>query len=267
MGAGPSSFTSGAQLTSSILGGAAGVASGIAALTGTTAVTALGLGVATAPATLGISAAIAGLVAVFSSLFHGADPRQVGSSQIEQAIEAAADNLYALAKNGMIYVAEAVVGMETLLAQGQQNEQSWGGQAGSRGYTNLTNVINAEIAAVKLLSDNVTQEIDLQKAQAWYVQKGPAGTWYDVSIDAANQLTDSFLQALPARSLAGMVKSTAATVVQGSSTLFQQIGNLLGEPLAAAPVAAAGQPASALSPALAISGLALGFLLLRRFLL
>lgn len=253
-------FTTGAQLTSSILGGAAGTAAGIAAMTGTATAAGLGLGLATAPATLGVGAAVAGLVALFSRLFTGADPRQVPASQIEQAIEAAADNLYAVCKMGMISITEAVSGMQALLQKGVATLQSSGlGMAAQNGIDNLVKVVNAEIAVTQQLNSSATAPIDLEKAHSVYIRQ-QAG-WYPQSVDAATQLTDQYLQGLPTR-----FSDAVNMVTNAGGSLVQSLGSILGIGESAA--SATSQPAASgkTSPALIIGGLGLGFFVLRRIL-
>lgn len=161
-------------------------------------------------ATLGISAVIAGVVAVVLSLFKGANPLQVPAAKIEQAFEAAADNLFALVvKASMITPAQAVAAMHLLInAADNQEIQANLGVAAQKAITNLTTVINNEIAAVPGVHAT-TRTINVVQAHSFYVQPNTAG-WYPDSITAAAKMTDQLLAAFQS---SGPVPASAPVAV------------------------------------------------------
>jgi hypothetical protein len=156
-----------------------------------------------------------GVLTTVTALFKGANPLQVPAAQAEQIYEAAADNAYAVCKAGMVSVADAVAAMQNFLSQGISDIQGRGiGTAGQKGIANMTSVINAEIAAVQKLPAAATKALDLNVARSLYVS---AGGWYPASLQAAGQLTDSWLASLGG-SIAGAASSVASVLgVSGSS--------------------------------------------------
>lgn len=152
---------------------------------------------ATGPAAPFVAAA-AGLVAIFTSVFKGANPLQVDASEIEQIYEALADDVYAVHKLGMISQSDAVSAMQSLITAGQKAESEYSGQLGDpagNGAANLTAVIQAEISAVEQVPDPESlTPIDISQAHAVYV--GGTGKWYPSSISAANTMMDAFLTEL-----------------------------------------------------------------------
>ena len=167
-----------------------------------------------------LAAGPVGLVAtpimmLLGKIFHGADPRQVPASQIQQAFEAASKNLHYVAKAGMISREEAVAGMRFFLPKGdeyfKQNEKALG-KAGTAGKAGMHKTIEAEIAATqRLVATTRTRSVDLAKAHMVYVgansqgqitaagglQDGRPGHWYVESLQAAGRLVDSYLASLP----------------------------------------------------------------------
>lgn len=164
----------------------------------------------TGPAAAALLVIAPGL-SLIGKIFHGADPRQVPASKIEQAFEAAAKNLYALAKAGMITVEQALTGMQSFLQTGLGYYTQMSGQlgkAGEAGKVTLAQKINEQISKTSILPATTAVPLDLAKAHALYIQKQPG--WYDESVDAATQLTDQYLQSLPVPST-----KTAATKLVG----------------------------------------------------
>lgn len=167
---------------------------------------------ATGPAAPFVAAAGA-LTELFGAIFHGANPLQVPAARAEQIYEAAADNAYAVAKAGMVTPAQAIAAQQQFLQMGIADLQSRNiGVAAQNSIKNMTKVINDEIAVTQKLPSKITQQLDLTKARALY--KGGAG-WYADSIQAATQLTDSWLQSLGARLGGAGGTATVATSPSG----------------------------------------------------
>jgi phosphoribosylformylglycinamidine (FGAM) synthase PurS component len=171
-------------------------------------------------------AAVAGIVAVASQIaamvFHGANPLQVPAAQGEQIFEIWADNLYAVAKAGMLDPAAAAAAMGQLISMGTQYIASLNvGKAGQAGIANMTKVINAEISAVQSLPAGATKPIDLTAARALYTR---GGGWYPESVTKAAQYTDAFLQSAAAQQqaqLSSLGTQVSSAVTQGKAVLAE----------------------------------------------
>jgi hypothetical protein len=246
-----------------LAGATLGAAAGYAGITGTTGGATAILG-STGAATLGITAAIAGIIVIMSQFLKGADPLQVPAAKLEQVFEAAADNLYSLAKAGFISKAEAVTGIQAFIQAAVQFEQQYAQQTGhpapfGAAIKNVTSVNNAEIQAVVGLPDIaiITGPINFTAAKAAYYttvlrntgQVG-AGHWYPESIDAAEKVTAEYLQSLDrtvvnsvsnALGGVGSVVETAANSVGG--VIQSLISSLTGTPAVA--TSATGAPVQA----------------------
>jgi len=146
---------------------------------------------------------------LLGKIFHGADPRQVPASQVEQAFEAASNNLNYVAKAGMLSREEAVAGMRIFLQKGdefyKENEKALG-KAGTAGKANMRKTIEAEIAGLRDVATTRTRSLDLVAAQTLYEKPGKAG-WYKESLGAAGRLADSYLASLP---ISPVEKATSA---------------------------------------------------------
>jgi hypothetical protein len=162
-------------------------------------------GSAATVAAIGSAATIVGLVAtpvliLLAKIFHGADPRQVPASQIEQAFEAGANNLYAVGKAGMISRDEAIAGMRAFLKKGEEFYKLPDivlGKAEEKGLANMRVVIGKEIAAAERdLAVTRARLLDVKAARPLYVKFAP-GRWYRESVDAAAKLADAYLASLP----------------------------------------------------------------------
>jgi hypothetical protein len=137
---------------------------------------------------------VGAIVAVGALIFHilggGCGQTCVDASKVEQVFEAASDNLYLIARAGMMGAAAAVAGQTHFLQTGMTAMQRLQSGAAAVGFINLEKVIGAEIAATKLLPAQATKPLTLPAARALYV--GGAG-WYADSIQLASQLTDQFV--------------------------------------------------------------------------
>jgi hypothetical protein len=155
-----------------------------------------------------ISKGILAVAAAISKIFSQADPRQVPAAQIEQAFEAAANNLCYVAQAGMITKAQAVAGMQQFLQAGIEYEGKANlGNAAVKGAANMTKVINDEIKALQALPPIASTPLDLAKARSLY-QSGSG--WYAASLQTATQLTDAYLTAIPTGLGAGIGDAASA---------------------------------------------------------
>lgn len=178
----------------------------------------------------------------------------IDASLVEQIPEAAADNLYKLCQMGMISVEEAVYGMQILIQYGQQHEAALGQPHSVAGSKNLTQVINNELAAAKQLPDQITRPIDMLAARAAYIQPGTHG-WYDASVAAAAQWTDSYLQGLA--SIPGRL-TTGPAGPEASGSAASLVSGMVETLKAGAQNIEAAVKTSGLSPALVLALAALG---------
>jgi len=137
-----------------------------------------------------VGAVIAVAALLWSILGGGCGEACIDASKVEQVYEAVADNLFLIARAGMIASAEAVLMMEHFREVGRETEDRLGTTASHMGFINLSKVIDAEVAAAKLLSNTPTVPLTLAAARALYV--GGAG-WYPDSIALASRLTDQFV--------------------------------------------------------------------------
>lgn len=182
----------------------------------------LGAGAVAALAAGPVGLVAAPVMILLGKIFHGADPRQVPASQIEQAFEAASNNLHYVAKAGMLSRDEAVAGMRVFLQKGdefyKENEKALG-KAGEKGKANMHKVIEAEIAVTQqLVATARTRSLDLVAAQALYEKPGKAG-WYKESLEAAARLVDSYLTSLP------------ISAVEKAASVVGRVASLLTAPL------------------------------------
>jgi hypothetical protein len=182
-------------------------ASGGRGVSGTTAVIAeVGTGATIVAGIVGgpvAAAAVSKLVKAAEMIFHGADPSQVPASIIEQAYEAAADNLYYLFIKAHMLTRDICIQGINALGQGCQQAEQTAAQAGTvssqalrRALANAGSVIAAEASGAAAEADAATtQVVDLAKARTYYtqLQKG----WYATAISNANALTDAFVSNLP----------------------------------------------------------------------
>ena len=191
--------------------------------TGAAGAATAGAAAGTTAASVGLASTIVGLAAVpvlllLGKLFHGADPRQVPASKIQQVFEAAAHNLLAVGRAGMISRAEVVDGARLFARKGLEFYNSPDvvlGQAEERGRARMQVNINEVIIAAQggavpaPASDDYLQPapggpvaesragpLDLAAARRVYIPVSKAG-WYRESLEAATNLTDSYLAELP----------------------------------------------------------------------
>lgn len=142
-------------------------------------------------------------------IFGGPDPNNVPASQLEQAIEAAADNIQALYRAGLITNSQRLQGQQALLYQGQQAFQSIISRGGdvkpfANGLQNMTRVVS-NVMAANQPQTATGQTLSVATAQQYY-KSGPG--WYPGSTLKAAQLTDAFVQDItsnPLTQLGGVV--------------------------------------------------------------
>jgi hypothetical protein len=177
-----------------------------------------------APATLGITAAVAGVIALVALLLKGANPLQRASSAVEQSFVRAAQNLRQLLTAGMITRAQALAGFKIFLAAGIQALQNLPSQvppsaranaakAVAKGLPHISFIFNSYIipeadptvhlAEGMVGGDVATMPIDFDKAHALYAaglapggRFGPPSGWEPGTIDAGQKIADHYLQTL-----------------------------------------------------------------------
>jgi hypothetical protein len=151
---------------------------------------------AAGPVGIAIVAGVA-LAALFAHfLGGGCGAPCIDAAKAEQIYEAAADNLYNVAKAGLLGKADAIKGMQQLISMGQKHESNWTTEQARNGSADLTRVISAEITAAGSLPTAATHPLTLAAARTHYV--GGQG-WYPDALSAAAQLTDTFLEQLGAK--------------------------------------------------------------------
>jgi len=198
-----------------LLFGTPGIIAGAQAGTGL-----LGIGLTSGMALplIGIGVAIAALIL---QLFHGADPREEPAAQMEQIFEAAADNLYALQKAGILTAAQSVAAMQELITAGQNLETQYSGQLGpwaAKAAANLTSVIQAEFAAAEALPATVgVVSPTLAIAQRYYLKPGLKG-WYAASLTQAGKITDQFVTTFISQDQAAAASNPVTTALSSLTT-------------------------------------------------
>jgi hypothetical protein len=161
-----------------------------------------------------VGSAIAKAIGVLGSIFKGADPTQVVTSEIEQVYEICADYICRLGGVGTpnadnfggvlnmlpaSLVAQALSALIQGATQAELKALAIGKasqQAVNRGITNLTMVIQAELSGYQhYRPEEPNVPVSIAAAHTTYLQ-APGG-WYRNSVTIAGQLCDAFLAQLP----------------------------------------------------------------------
>jgi hypothetical protein len=174
----------------SALGGTAGAAGAAGGAAGGGGLLSSIGALATNPFTIGIAALLGGGLLAKDLFFKGANPNQVPAAQTEQPYEAAGDDIYRMAKAGMITPQQATQYLQQLQTQGQSAEQALVpkiGDVATKGSQNLTNVINNLVSSLGKLPATQAQPLNLQSMQSQFIQPNQAG-WYPGTGTQAMQL-------------------------------------------------------------------------------
>lgn len=198
------------SLTSTAAGAAAMLP---AAAVGGTLFTIAGVAL-TVPVIGGIIAGVATLMAVLH-VGEGCGEPCIDAAKGEQLFEAAADNIYAIAKAGMLPSSSAVAAMQWILTQAQQSMASIGTKQAQDGLAHATKVITAEIAAAQDLPDRQSAPLDPKKIQVLYLTP-PMHGWYDDALASAEVLAGNAIAQLPA------VSAVMSAGSPGTSSLAQE---------------------------------------------
>jgi hypothetical protein len=129
------------------------------------------------------------------------------AAKAEQIYEAAADNMRACYVAGMMTAGQFQAICQALIQSGQQHLATFGTKQAQAGSANLTNVITAEMNALSGAPATLIP-VNLAAAHSLYVS---GGGWYPDSLAAAAQLSDSYLQSLPAPAT-----STTGSIIGGT---------------------------------------------------
>lgn len=181
-----------------------------------------------------VGSVVSAIVSIVKLFFHGANPNQVYSAQLEQVAESASLNIQALVKAGYIDVQTGVVITQTILNEAigsMTNLQAKIGNLG--GMANMTKTINAIILTTQSLPVIPLVPFTPQQAQALFLQPGTPGWGYPQSLTQGQQLTEQILEnyVQPSQSVAGgLVEATPATIASNtvSSALTGNFSNLEG---------------------------------------
>ena len=177
------------------------------------------------------------IAATMSRLFgFGANPQQVPASQLEQSIEAAADNVHRMYIHGLITLQQKQQGITALLQLGTQQFQQYITRAQQTGDSNTYKAFTAGLQNMtKVVTDvartNPTptpsgETLSVQSASKYYVTTAE-GKWYPGSVDRAAQLANSLIQ--------DWQSSVTAQIGGIAGTIGDEVLSLFG---------AAGQPAA-----------------------
>lgn len=169
-----------------------------------------------------VGAAIAAAAGIASALGvgQGCGSACTNAAQQEQVYEAAADNLFNVAKAGLISGQDAAALMQQLIQMAQLAEASQGTKQSSSGASNAASVIQAEMSSA-LQFGAATQPFSLAAAQAAFMPVNTSG-WYPQSLAAASQLAAQILQSYASSlastsSLTGTSTAAAGPQVVGST--------------------------------------------------
>jgi hypothetical protein len=148
-----------------------------------------------------ISKGVLAIVAGLSSLFHigqGCGQACVIGSQAEQVYEAAADNILAVAKAGMLTSDQAVQAMQWIQQQGDaaMSQLAQTDSKAKAGLENMDKVIAAEIVDAQTLPNTQTTPLDPSKMQALFLSPGTKG-WYSDSLASAQTIAAEAISQLP----------------------------------------------------------------------
>jgi hypothetical protein len=188
---------------------------------------ALAAGTAALAAT-GIGAAVALVALLATFIGKGCGQACIESSQAEQIYEVAAEDLWAVAKLGMLSQSDFTQAIQILLQGGTQHMQSLEASdpKAKAGLANMTKAIQAEGNA-SLLPATATHPIDLTQAQAVFIAPNTPG-WYPGSIAAGNQAALTYLQNLQTQkasqtSVVAVSPSTGTVAILGQSFSMTEV--------------------------------------------
>jgi hypothetical protein len=165
----------------------------------------------TATAAIPIVGAIVAIGALIASLIGGGCGNAcIESAKAEQIYEVACEDIHAAAQMGMIGQSDYDAIIQAIVQGGQQHLaqlQQQGDKQAANGAKNLTKSTAGEVSYGAQLPASATTPIDLNKAQAAFVQ--PVTGWYPDSVAAGNQLALQSLQQL--QSTSSVVSSASGT--------------------------------------------------------
>lgn len=167
---------------------------------------------------IGLAAVLGSLI--FSYIGGGCGQACIDASKMEQIYETAGNNAHALVTIGMVTAIEAVAFLRCLIYAGEQHEAALNTKQGQAGSSNMTNDLNAEIAAVQN-SSSPGGPIDLNEARSLYVVGSP-GHWYGDAAAAGAQLTDAWLEQLqadPSRLVPADTSNISTTIAPAAVSL------------------------------------------------
>jgi hypothetical protein len=162
-----------------------------------------------------VIAAIAGIAAALG-LGQGCGSSCIEAAQQEQVFEAAADNIYRVAKAGMIPGTIAAQLIQALIPLAQQAEAAQGTKASGAGASNAAKVIQNEASAAAALGSTISQPLNLSAAQAQFIGLNTSG-WYPQALATAQQLAVQILQTYANSAPSMMPASTTGAPATGSS--------------------------------------------------
>jgi hypothetical protein len=140
-----------------------------------------------------IGAAIGVALILVHYLGHGCGEPCIDAAKAEQIYEAAADDIFAVYKLGMITAVQAVAIMTHMFAAGTQHMASFNTSQANKGAMNMQKVLSALIAQVPHTPQAKSTPLNLNTAHIDYVS-GPG--WYPDSLQQASPLADEYLTAL-----------------------------------------------------------------------
>lgn len=149
------------------------------------------LSIETSVLLVGALIAVAGFLILM--LGGGCGEACIDSSKIEQVYEAIGDNLWRVAKAGMMSGPAAVVAITHFMGVGDQALNRLGTSQAQSGEQNMNQVMTNLIAHARTLPANATAPLNIPAAQKLYVS---GAGWYPDSISVASQVTTKFLEAM-----------------------------------------------------------------------
>lgn len=171
------------------------------------------------PVVGGLVAAGAGIAAALG-LGQGCGNACINAADQEQVYEAAADDLMAAAKAGMIPGTIAAELMQSLISMAQQAEAQQNTQQSSAGASNAASVIQKEAQAAQALGSTISQPLNLSTVSQYFIQPGTSG-WNAASLSAgatlALQLLESYASAAPS-TMPSSQSAASSTSSAGSQT-------------------------------------------------
>lgn len=213
----------------SVVAGAVGISTALAATTTTAEIAGLATGI-------GAIASVA-ILAIEAFLHSGCGAPCIDSAKIEQVFEVAADEIQLAAANNWISAQAATMAINQLLQKGIAQYAKFPQLAshGQAGVRNMTNVLNAEIQAIPQGATGSTpfpanwQSLLMQWRAGWYQDAFASGLQLATTLLSAMKQAQTTASAQSSPAISGVINAaTKATGLSGSDIIVGGAAALMG---------------------------------------